>query len=66
MQEQVPGVRNQDTANNTALNTDNEDNGMVLGGEEWEYLLFVRMKRIYKRTKPPRLIQRIYERRRKP
>ena len=56
MQEQVPGVRNQDTANNTALNTDNEDNEMVVGGEEWEYLLFIRMKRIYKRTKPPRLI----------
>ena len=31
---QVPGGRNQATTNNTFLNTDNEDNVMVLGEEE--------------------------------
>ena len=39
MQGQVPGGRNQATANNTPLMADNEDNVMVLGGEEeWEDL----------------------------
>ena len=38
MQGQVPGGRNQATTNKTALNSDNEDNVMVLGEEEWEDL----------------------------
>ena len=36
MQGQVPGGRNQATANKTSLNADNEDNVMVLGEEEWK------------------------------
>ena len=38
MQGQVPGGRNQATANKTSLNADNEDNVMVLGEEEWKDL----------------------------
>ena len=38
MQGQVPGGHNQATTNKTPLNADNEDNGMVLGEEEWEDL----------------------------
>ena len=38
MQGQVPGSHNQATTNKTPLNADNEDNVMVLGGEEWENL----------------------------
>ena len=37
MQRQVPGGRNQATTNKTPLNTDNQDNVMVLE-EEWEDL----------------------------
>ena len=37
MQGQVPAGRNQATTNKTPLNAENEDNVMVLGGEEWEY-----------------------------
>ena len=38
MQGQVPGSRNQATANKTPLNADNEDNVMFLGEEEWKDL----------------------------
>ena len=38
MQRQVPGGCNQATTNRTPLNTDNEDNVVVLGEEEWEDL----------------------------
>ena len=38
MQRQVPGSRNQAPTNKTLLNRDNENNGVVLGEEEWEDL----------------------------
>ena len=38
MQGQVPGSRNQATANKTPLKAENEDNVMVLAEEEWEDL----------------------------
>ena len=38
MQGQVLGSRNQATTNKTPLNEVNEDNGMVLGEEEWKDL----------------------------
>ena len=38
MQGWVPGSCNQATTNKTPLNTDNGDNVMILGEEEWEDL----------------------------
>ena len=41
-----PGSRNQATTDKTPLNADNEDNVMVLGGEEWEHLFGNNMETI--------------------
>ena len=41
-----PGSHNQATTDKTPLNADNEDNVMVLGGEEWEHLFGNNMETI--------------------